>query len=127
MNRLRLGFRSGFTALLGVPLLGAVALSGCAGPPPTGQAAADAQTRSACEKRANQVYDQQNRAEIYSPQSQINTPYSANWTPDVTNRGMSDLFAHDRLVSDCVRNTGTGTDRTVPTAVLPTASTPQTK
>jgi hypothetical protein len=122
MNRLRLAFRWGFVALLGV-----VVLSGCAGAPPTGQAQADSQTRAACEKRANQVYDQQNRAEIYSPQSQVNSPYSANWTPDVTNRGMSDLFAHDRLVSDCVRNTGTGTDRTVPTAVSPTAATPQTK
>jgi hypothetical protein len=94
-------------------LFGAAALSGCAGPPVSGQAEADAQTRAACRQRADQAYDQQNRAEIFSPASQVNTPFSANYVPRV-NRGLSDLFAHDQLVSDCVRNTGTGTDRTVP-------------
>jgi hypothetical protein len=97
-----------------VLLLGAVGVSGCEGPPRTGQAQADAETRAACETRANQAYDQQNRAEIYSPQPQVNTPYSTNYIPGDTNRGLSELFVHDRMVSDCVRNTGTGTERSVP-------------
>ena len=95
-------------------LLGAVALSACDAPAPTGQAQADAATRKACEQRAEQAYNQQNRAEIYSPPPQVNTPYSANYVPDVTNRGLSSLFAHDRMVSDCVRNTGTSTERSLP-------------
>jgi hypothetical protein len=105
MNRLCLGL---------VSLLGAVALSGCKGPPTGGQAQADAQTRAACRQRAEQAYDQQNRAEIYSPLSPVNTPYSANYVPDSSDRGLSDLFAHDRMINDCIRNTGTGTDRSFP-------------
>ena len=120
MNRRRLAVATPSTVPKGlavpmalVALIGVVALSGCARPQ-TAQAQADAETRAACQKRANEAYDVRNRADIYSPQSQVNTPYSANYTPDVTNRGLSDLFAHDRMVSDCIRNTGTGTDRTPP-------------
>jgi hypothetical protein len=92
-------------------LLGALALSACDSAPPTGQAKADAATQAACRQRADQIYEQQNRGQIYSPQSQVNMPYSANYVPDVPNRGLSDVFAHDRVVSDCVRNTGTGAER----------------
>lgn len=95
-------------------LLGVVALSGCNPGPPTGQARADAATRAACEKRAEQAYEQQNRGAIYNPSSQVNSPYSGNYTPGVTDRGLSDLFAHDRRVSDCVRNTGTDAVRSPP-------------
>jgi hypothetical protein len=107
MIRLRLAAQSG-------ALLATVALSACNAPPPGGQAQADAQTRAACQQRAEQAYEQQNRAAIYSPPPTVNTPYSANYVPDVSDRGLSDLFAHDRMVSDCVRNTGTESDRTVP-------------
>ena len=92
-------------------LLGTVALSGCQMSPMSGQARADAQTRAACQQRAEQAYEQQNRAEIYSPPSPVNTPYSANYLPDSSSQGLSDLFAHDQMVSDCVRNTGTGAER----------------
>lgn len=92
-------------------LASAVMLSGCDAPPTSGQALADAQTRAACQQRAEQAYEQQNRAEIYSPPLSVNTPYSANYVPDSSNRGLSDLFAHDRMVDNCVRNTGTGAER----------------
>ena len=95
-------------------LLALLALSSCDTPPPSPQAQADAATRKACNQRADQAYEQQNRAEIYSPPATVNTPYSANYTPSQTDRGLSDLFAHNRMVSDCVRNTGTGSDRTPP-------------
>jgi hypothetical protein len=95
-------------------LLGAIALSACDGAPPSGQARADAATQAACRQRAEQAYEQQNRGQIYSPQSQVNMPYSAYYVPDVPNRGLSDVFAHDRMVSDCVRNTGTGAERPQP-------------
>ena len=68
-------------------LIAAVALSGCGNSgPPTGQARADAATQSACRQRADQVYNQQNRGQIYSPASQVNTPFSANYVPDQTDR-----------------------------------------
>jgi len=97
-----------------VLLTAAAALQGCEGPPPTGQAQADAETRSACQQRAEQAYEQRNRADIYSPMTSVNSPYSANYVPSVSDRGLSDLFVHDRMVSDCVRNTGTGAERSVP-------------
>jgi hypothetical protein len=108
-----------------VCLMGATALSACDQPPLTGQAEADAQTRAACQQRAEQAYTQQNRGAIFSPQSSINSPYSSNYVPASSDdRGLSELFAHDRLVSDCVRNTGTGTDRTVPVSPGTPASAP---
>lgn len=97
-------------------LLGGIALSGCSAPPQSAQSEADAATRRACQQRAEQAYEQQNRAQIYSPPPTVNTPYSANYTPSQTDRGLSELFAHDRMVSDCVRNTGTGSERTPPSA-----------
>ena len=92
----------------------AVLLSGCAVSSPGGQSQTDASTRAACQQRAEQVYEQQNRAEIYSPPAPVNSPYSANYTPSVSDRGLSNLFVHDRMVSDCVRNTGTGIERNPP-------------
>lgn len=105
--------RMGATGLLVV--ISATGLFGCAGPVQTGQAQADAETRAACQARAEQAYNQQNRSEIYSPPPTVNTPYSANYVPSVSDRGLSDLFVHDRMISDCVRNRGTGSDLTPPT------------
>ncbi len=92
-----------------------LALAGCDGSPLTGQVRADAQTRAACQARAEQADKQINRGEIFSPPSQVNTPYSGNYMPGQSDRGLSEMFAHDRMVNDCVRNTGTTTERTLPT------------
>jgi hypothetical protein len=100
-------------SLMGVVMV-AVALSACDRPPQTGQEHADEATRAACRQRADETYNQQNRAEIYSPPPTVNTPYSANYTPGITDRGLSDLFVHDRMISDCIRNTGTGAERNPP-------------
>jgi hypothetical protein len=95
-------------------LLSAVALAACDSPTGGGQAQADAQTRAACRARAEQVYEQQNRGAIYSPPPAVNTPYSGNFAPGMDDRGLSDLFAHDRLINDCIRNSGTGAERSAP-------------
>jgi hypothetical protein len=94
-------------------LSGALVLSACDAAPQTSQARADAETVAACRQRADEVYNQQNRGDIYSPASSENEPFSANYTPGDTTRGLSTLYAHDKLVSDCVRNTGTGAERSV--------------
>jgi hypothetical protein len=91
-----------------------VILAACDRPPQTGQAHADQATRAACQQRAEEAYSQQNRAEIYSPPPTVNTPFSANYTDGITDRGLSDLFVHDRMISDCIRNTGTGAERNPP-------------
>jgi hypothetical protein len=97
-------------------LMGATVLPACEGPPQSGQAQADAETRSACQQRAEQADQQQNRGEIFSPPSPVNSPYSANYLPSVSDRGLSEIFVHDRMVSDCIRNTGTGSERSLPPA-----------
>ena len=90
-------------------LLAVSALSACNSSPPGAQDQAKAATRNACQKRAEQNYEQQNRASIYSPPPSVNTPFSANYLPDLSDRGLSELFAHDRMVSNCVGgNTGFG-------------------
>jgi hypothetical protein len=92
------------------------ALCGCANTdlpaPLRSQQQADAQTVAACRQRANQVFDQQNRGAIFSQAPQTNMPFSANFTPDNPSRGLSAQFGFDRMVNDCVRNTGTETTRT---------------
>ena len=108
MSRFRFVARIGF-------LCGVAALSACASSPSgKGQGQADAATRSACQQRAEEADAQRNRGDIYSPPPTVNTPYSGNFIPGVTDRGLSELFVHDRMISDCVRNTGTNTDRTQP-------------
>jgi hypothetical protein len=109
MTRLRLA--TPIALMSGALMSGALALSACDRTPQTGQQQADQETRAACQQRAEDAYSQQNRAQIYSPPATINTPFSANFTPDVPDRGLADLFVHDRMISDCIRNTGTGADR----------------
>lgn len=96
-----------------VPILPVLlALAACAAPPPpAGQSRADAATLAACREHADAVYDRQNRDSIYTI-SGTNTPFSANYTPGVVDRGLPQRYGHDVMVRDCVRNTGTETDRT---------------
>ena len=89
-------------------------------PAPVGQARADAETVAACREHADEVYNRNNRDTIYTI-SNRDAPYSANYTPGVTDRGLSQLFAHDSMVRDCVRNTGTETNRTSSEAPVPKA------
>nr|WP_294521188.1 hypothetical protein [uncultured Rhodopila sp.] len=97
-------------------LLGAVALSACDSAPQTAQQQADAQTAAACRQRANEIFDRQNRGAIYAANPSTNSPFSANFTGDNPSRGLSQQFAHDRQVSDCIRNSGTGAERSQPPA-----------
>ncbi len=104
-----------------IALLGTIALTACGQTDASdGEATTDAATRVACRERADQIYNQQNRATIYSPMEAVNTPSSAGYAPGDNSRGLSDLFAHDRMVSDCVRNTGTQSERSeAPVAPAP--------
>ena len=87
-----------------------VTLTSCAGSG-GGESQAPAATVAACRQRADQIDHQQNRAGIYAPAPGVNTPFSGNYAPGMSERGLSDLFAHDNAVRDCVRNTGTSSDR----------------
>ncbi len=105
----------GRIARLGCLALGCLALAACSfggAPPPSAQERADAATVAACRQRAEQVYEQQNRAAIYSPPPAINTPSSGAYAPGAApQRGLADLYTRDQMVRDCIRNTGTQTER----------------
>ena len=76
------------------------------------QSLANAQTAAACRQRADQVYNLRHRDTIYSPPSDVNTPFSASYAPGQEDRGLSQLFERDSMMSDCIRNTGAEGDRT---------------
>jgi hypothetical protein len=106
---------------LAVLLLPALSLAQCAPPPPpVGQARADAATLAACREHADAVYDRTHRDMIYSI-SNRDSPFSANYTPGLVDRGLAQRYDHDNMVTDCVRNTGTETDRSPSTSPPPTA------
>ena len=79
-------------------------------PPPTGQARADAATLAACRERADEVYNRQNRGTIYSINNR-DAPFSGSYAPVPIDNGLSQRYAHQNMISDCVRNTGTESDR----------------
>ena len=100
--------------------------SGSAGGSASGSAAdsrTDQATQLACRTRANEMYDRRNRAEIYSANSTINSPFSANYQPGTTNQGLAERFSFEQMVSECIRNAGTGAERPVAPAPQPTART----
>jgi len=104
-------------ALLLPPLL---ALTYCAPPPaPGGQARADAATVAACREHANEVYNRQNRDQIYTITNR-DVPFSAGYAPGATDQGLAARYSHDNMVNDCVRNTGTETDRSASYVPEPT-------
>jgi hypothetical protein len=99
-----------------VLLLLIVTLAQCAPPPPpTGQARADAATLAACREHADDVYNRTHRDTIYTISSR-DSPYSANYTPGVVDRGLPQRYGRENMIRDCVRNTGTETDRSAATA-----------
>jgi len=93
-------------------------LGGCAiplgGPAPTPQSEAQRSLVDACRRRADEAYDLTHRGDIYASESQVNTPFSANYQPGLPDRGLSTLYEHDQMVSDCVRNTGAEGSRVPP-------------
>jgi hypothetical protein len=113
MSRAHLdGARSPRLVALILPLVLPLALAACvADGGAGGETHADAATQAACRQRADQIYNQQNRGDIYRPLEAVNTPSSAGYAPGATDRGLSELFARDQTIRDCVRNTGTGAER----------------
>lgn len=105
-------------------LLLLLALTQCAPPPPpVGQARADAATLTACREHSDAVYDRTHRDTIYSIPS-TNSPYSANYTPGVVDRGLPQRYGYENMTRDCVRNTGTETGRTPTATTTPTTPPP---
>ncbi|HTW72708.1 MAG TPA: hypothetical protein VME47_22710 [Acetobacteraceae bacterium] len=88
-------------------------------PPSTPESRAQQSLLEACRRRADEVYNLTHRGDIYASESQVNTPYSADYQPGLPERGLSQLYARDQMVSDCVRNTGAEGNRTPSGTELP--------
>ncbi len=86
-------------------------LAGCAFPAPTQQSRANQATVAACRQYAEDVYVSQNRDLIYQNDTS-STPYSAGPNTGIPTHGLSSLYAHERVIDDCVRNTGSEEPRT---------------
>ena len=71
------------------------------------QARADAADRAACRQRAEEVYNKQNRAEMYQTDTYVTDTRDAPFaTSGLTtpNAGLASRFALDTMVSDCLRS-----------------------
>ncbi len=107
--------------------LAALALAGCTEPPASSASSetrADAATLDACRRRANEIYDRQNRATIFAANSGMNSPSSGAYVSGQTDRGLSARFAQEQLIRECVRNAGGAAE--VSPAAPPPATTSQT-
>ncbi len=107
--------------------LAALALAGCTEPPASSASSetrSDAATLDACRRRANEIYDRQNRASIFAANSGLNSPSSGAYVSGQTDRGLSARFAQEQLIRECVRNAG-GSAEVSPAAPPPTPA-PQT-
>lgn len=82
-----------------------------AAPPSAGQGGADAATIAHCRQRAEEIYMTQNRSELYRTDSR-DSPFSGSHGAMGATRGLSDRFSQDRMIADCIRNTGERTDPT---------------
>lgn len=113
-------------------LLVPLALTACGSPGPSSDAVGPGgvaaerrvglETQVACRDRANEMYERRERTAIYAANSSMNTPYSANYQPDIPSRELSSQFAYERTRAECERNAGNGnTDTVVPNMTPPAA------
>lgn len=86
-------------------LLAGATLAGCAAPS-SGPSASAAQI-AACRQRADQVYDRQNRADVYRADTYAggtrDAMFSGTGSPGASALGLSARFARERMVDDCLR------------------------
>jgi hypothetical protein len=90
--------------------LAPLALVACTSAPPTPESVTARDTLAACRQQANTTYAIQNRGQIYG-MSDLSAPQSSIGLTHDPMRGLEDRYAQERMVQDCVRNTGTQTNR----------------
>lgn len=107
--------RSLFPAILLAP---ALACGACQPAQPMTKAArADYQ---ACRARADQVFDQQNRATL-SERDTRDSPYATSGIPGITSAGLGSRYSRDSLVAGCSPGMQPVDDGTGPTFAGPQA------
>lgn len=80
------------------------------------QGQTDLATQQACRQRVNQMYEIRDRPDIYAPNPSVNSPFSANYQPDVPSRGLANQFEYGQSLAECEHNAATGAEpvRTAP-------------
>jgi len=105
-------------------LFGATLLAGCAAPA-TGPRPSAAQA-AACRQRADEVYDRQNRADLYRSDTYAggtrDAMFSSTGSPGASVGLLSARFARDRLLDDCLRGVANNVASTpdAPTPIITT-------
>ena len=91
-------------------LLLALGIGGCANRPPASHQ--DVAVLASCRQRADEVYQKQNRAELYRSDvfdtSNRDAPFATVGLPGITSRGLSGQYARDTLVDDCLNANAPG-------------------
>ena len=116
-------------ALAAVALL---ALPGCSQPIGVGtttanRSAATPRAMAACRARADEVYERQNRAEVYHDDMMAggmrDSPFAAAGTPGSPTAGLAGRYARETMLDDCLKGLA-GTPGATPEAPLPAGATP---
>jgi hypothetical protein len=96
-----------------------LALAACAGQP---QSHASAAAQAACKQRADEVYTQQNRDQVYASDTYVSrtrdTPFNGAGMPGSGSEGLSSLYARDQILSNCLDGINSGASAT-PTPAKP--------
>ena len=90
--------------------LAPLALVACTSAPPTPESVTARATLAACRQQANTTFVMQNRGQIYS-MSDESAPQSSIGLSQDPMQGLANQYTQERMVQDCVRNTGTQTNR----------------
>ncbi len=111
---------------VGTLLAGVVAgmLSGCAAPA-SPRNHADAAALAACRQRADQIYERQNRADVYRSDtyetSERDSPFTGAGLNGITSDGLGGRYQHDQFESDCLTSSGSTAPQTPAVPVGPPA------
>lgn len=127
--------RLAFAPLAVLALLG---LADCSGriSSTSDRAGATPKAMAACRQRADQVYDMQNRADVYRSDmfagGQRDAPFGATGVPGNASTGLSARYARETMIDDCLNGLSVSPAATAdaqpaattPAATMPTAATP---
>jgi len=101
-----------------LPLLLAVAACSPASPASRASAAQEA----ACRQRADQMFQAQNRGNVYATDQYVSSTRASplgGAAPTSITSTLSDRFARDRMYDDCLNNGGPRTTSPAPVTVTP--------
>jgi hypothetical protein len=97
-------------------------LAGCAAPQGAATTATPAQA-AACRQRADEVYERQNRADVYRSDTYASgtrdAMFSSTGSPAAAVAGLPGRFARDRMLAECLRGVA-GNVASTPDAPAPT-------